>query len=215
MALSKKWKTALLAILLVIAIGGVFCGAGGYLLWKWMQSSACEVYGGPLPANVTSIAGMSFGKDRIGLYQENSSSLLMVIVHSSPSKKEDVPLSEEDIQVSLTDFGESIQLTSALEGIQNAYPSTIPFGEDVLHTIRFFHPQGEPMELGILNLEKSRMLFIAIGYAAPEHIALFLKGMPVLKHDGRLLSKNGKSAVDVGASGLDEQKEVKWREIPD
>lgn len=199
--MSKKWKIfwtifGIFVGLIAIVIGAVVYFGGQFV--HGMKMVAQDVYGGPLPSHVLPILGLDLKPQKMVVYMDTANEMAMVVVQSPPTSQEDAPFSEYDITKALSNYGTQKEIEQSLKGASNGQPSSFKLGDQTVHTIKFSDEQGQMSELGILNLDKGQMLFIATGDIPKDDsqkVANFLMNMPTLKNDSHLASHMGSEPV--------------------
>ncbi len=198
MALSKKWKIALTIVsvvigLCVLALGALFYFGGQVM--QQMRVVAQEVYGGPTPSHVMSLIGFDLEDNRLAIFADSQNQLAMVLVEpkaaqaSENQEQTQRPFSEPDVQKAISSFQVRPEIKETLKGIEQGKVSTFKLGKQTVNAIKYTDSQGKISQAGILNLEKSQMLFVAIGDTPAEdsrNVANFLSQMPKVSQDPRV-----------------------------
>jgi hypothetical protein len=202
--MSKPWKIVLcvLGVVMVLVIGAV--GVAVYFGAQFvggMRVVAEEIYGGPMPSKVMPIMGLDFKEQqqKMAVFMDTGSNTAMVVIEGPAKHQGKAPFSELDLQEALSGYGSSQEMSSTFEGVSEGKPASFMLGKETIHTVKFSNKEGKLSELGILNLDKGQMIFVATGDGVTEgnsdSVANFLGNMPALKNDSHLAT----SATPEGA----------------
>lgn len=192
--MSKAWKivwsvVGVLAVLVVVVVG-IIVYFGGKLVAD-TRAITQEVYGGPLPVSLMPVLGWKLSTDKLAVLMDTSHQTALILYQTPPLKTKAVPLSEPDVKKAMAAFDDKQEIQILLTGAHAGTPSSLTLNGQTVHTVKFTGTQGKPSEAGVLNLDKGRMLFVAIPgevQTSPKDVASVLMGMPALKNDSHFAS---------------------------
>lgn len=207
---SKKDKIigSIVGVVLLVGVLGSLAIGGLLYFVRSSRIVAQQVYGGPLPAMVMPVMGMTIKPHRLAVYMDMNHHLAMVVFQSPPQAAQTpLPFSEPDVKKALEQYDDSRQIQNALQGTEGGKASTLTLGSQVVHTLKYTDASSKQSEMGILNLDNSRLLFVATmegtSPAASQAVAQFLSQMAVVANDSHMKAEAAPTPSPSGTpSGL-------------